>query len=93
MTIKVKESGSVVISAATSRNTVLRSASNAVIAEFTVKPANGDEGLTLDELTFTATHSGTAFTADQLEVLIDGSEEEAVAGSLTYKPVADLPTD
>ena len=43
MTIKVKESGSVTVSAATSRNTVLRTASNAVIAEFTVKPSNGEE--------------------------------------------------
>ena len=96
MNIKVKESGSVIVSAATSRNTVLRSASNAVIAEFTVKPANGDEGLTLDDIKFEFSTSwdNKAFTGGQLEVLIDDSEEEeSAANSLIYKPVVDLPAD
>jgi hypothetical protein len=43
MTMKVKESGSATISAGASANTVLRKSSNAKLAEFYVKPSNGEE--------------------------------------------------
>jgi len=42
-TIKVKESGSITVSAGAARNTVLLKSSTANIAEFTVKPANGED--------------------------------------------------
>ena len=61
MTIKVKDAGSAKIEATTARNTVLRSSSNATLAEFTVKPANADETVKLDELTIAL--SGAAVTA------------------------------
>lgn len=90
-TIKVKESGSVTISANVERNTVLLKTSNAKIAEFTVVPSNDAEGLTLDNITFSGSVSGTTLTADQIHVYIDGAEEDAVSG-LTYEPNEDLPT-
>ena len=42
-TIKVKESGSITVSAGATRNTVLLKSSTANLAEFTVKPADGEE--------------------------------------------------
>lgn len=50
MNIKIKESGSVTVSAGAAKSTVLRKSSNAKLAEFTIKPANGEDGLTLDSL-------------------------------------------
>ena len=91
MVMNIKTSGSVKIEAAASRNTVLRAANNSVLAEFTVKPADGAEGLKLDDITFTLTKSGTNITdASLIEVLFDGSEEEATSG-LTYEPLVNVP--
>jgi hypothetical protein len=93
MNIKVKESGSAVISAGASANTVLRKASNAKLAEFYVKPSNGETDLTLDSLSIALSGANIS----QIEVLFDGSEEDAAstAGTTgaTYKPVLDLPVD
>ena len=92
MNIKVKESGSAVISAGTSANTVLRKSSNAKLAEFYIKPSNGEDDLTLDDLAL----SISGATISKIEVLFDGSEEDAATSATTtatYKPVIDLPAD
>jgi hypothetical protein len=67
MNIKVKDSGSAIISTTASANTVLRKASNAKLAEFYVKPSNGETDLTLDELAL----SISGATIPQIEVLFD----------------------
>lgn len=69
MNIKVKESGSAIISATASANTVLRKASNAKLAEFYVKPSNGETDLTLDDLEISL--SGANVDIDKIEVLFD----------------------
>ena len=93
MVMNIKEAGSAKIEAAAAKNTVLRAANNSLLAEFVVKPANDDEGLKLNDITFTLTRSGTGVTAtyaDKIEVLFDGAEEEATSG-LTYEPLINLP--
>lgn len=95
MKMKVKESGSVILSAATSKNTVLRASNNQTLAEFTVKPVDGEAGLTLDDLSISLSGAKIA----DIEVLIDGSEEDpdgtpaANATGATYKPSLDLPAE
>ena len=95
--IKVKESGSVTVSAGASKSTVLRKSSNAKLAEFVVKPANGEDDLTLDELTILL--SGANISTSKIEVLFDWSEEDEDSSSTAdtftgiYKPVLDLPVD
>ena len=95
MTIKVKESGSAKIEASASRNTVLRAASNATLAQFTVK--SDEEGVKLDELKITVA-AGTGATLpgeEEIELLFDGSEEDCTyaGGVFTCTDLAlDLPS-
>jgi hypothetical protein len=76
MKINIKEAGAVKVEASAARNTVLRAASNANLATFTVKAADSDEGVKLDELKITLGLSGADLTADEVELLFDGSEED-----------------
>lgn len=46
--MKVVEKGSVTVTAATSKDTLLLAKKNQVVAEFTVKPTNGAEGIYLE---------------------------------------------
>ena len=78
-TIKVKESGSITVSAGASKNTVLLKSSTANIAEFTVKPANGEEWVTLDSLNFTLSGGD----ASKLEVVVDWDDYEWNGGVIT----------
>jgi hypothetical protein len=53
--MKVVEKGSVNVSTSATKQTIIRKASDAKIAEFIVKPANGASETTLEEVKFTLT--------------------------------------
>jgi len=59
--IKIVETGTPTISASTNKATVLRRASDSVIATFTVKPANGASETDLEEIKFTLSKDGGNF--------------------------------
>ena len=50
---EVKESGSVTIPAATIKNTALLKKSETTVAEFTVKPSNGNAGIKFKDIVLT----------------------------------------
>jgi hypothetical protein len=59
VTISVVAKGSVTIPTATSsKNTVLLKAKNQSLAKFVVKPSNGNEGLTLENLVLYVDNGG-----------------------------------
>ena len=84
-TIKVKESGSITVTAGTSRNTVLLKSSTANLAEFTVKPANWDDWVTLDSLKFTL--SGVDWS--KVEVTVDGEDFTVSNNEITPEVTLD----
>ena len=89
---KTKESGSVKVDSATSKNTVLLKARNQNIATFTVKPSNSsDDDLTLDTIVLEFSGDATV-TADKIRVKVDGTEYDATSG-LTYEPNENIPTN
>jgi hypothetical protein len=95
MTIKVKEAGSAKIEATTARNTVLRSSSNATLAQFTVKPADGEEGVKLDQLTIALSGTNMPANEEEVELLFDGAEEDcyfAGTGFACTNLALDLPS-
>jgi len=91
--IKIVETGTPTISASTNKATVLRRASDSVIATFTVKPANGASQFDFDSMSFNITNVGNT---DNLTVSIDNKEYDQQNTSLTaptYEPNLTVNSD
>jgi archaellum component FlaG (FlaF/FlaG flagellin family) len=62
-TIDIKEKGSVTIPSTSTDKTALLKGQNVTVAEFTIKPSNNNEGITLDQLVISGTiNNGTTTT-------------------------------
>lgn len=90
--IKVVKLDPPVVSTLFPSNTVLLKSSNATIANFIVKPSNQD-GVYLDEFTFSGKVNGIPLTANDLRVMVDGVEEEGIntGGMIQYVTNEYLP--
>jgi hypothetical protein len=94
--LKIVEVGAVNVSTATSKKDILRRASNVVVAEFTVKPANNASEVDLDNIQFTLTgkkdYDNSDFTADDITVTINGVTEDYVGSktAFTYEPTTTV---
>jgi hypothetical protein len=78
--MRIKSQGSVTIPATSTAKNALLKAQNSVIAEFTIKPSNNNEGITLDELVLTGSIDDGVTPADltggMLRVKVDGVEQD-----------------
>ena len=90
---ETKESGSVTIPAAKLKSTALLRSANSVVAEFTVKPSNSNEGIMFDNIVLT----GTQFNSGDFKVKIDGVEyfdpEAAGTSGWKYTVNEELPVE
>ena len=80
----------------TSKNTVLLKATNSTIAEFTVKPSNNNEWLTLEDIVLTGSVSGQVLTFDNIRLKVDGVEydgEPFWTTGIVYDINEELPTN
>jgi hypothetical protein len=74
--MRIKSQGSVTIPATSTAKNALLKAQNSTIAEFTIKPSNNNEGITLDELILTGTVGNTVITGGMLRVKVAGVEQD-----------------
>jgi hypothetical protein len=74
--IRIKSKGSVTIPATSTAKNALLKAQNTTIAEFTIKPSNNNDGITLDDLVLSGNIGGTGFVASDLRVKVDGVEQD-----------------
>jgi hypothetical protein len=97
--MKIVEVGAIEISTSTSKKDVLRKASNVVLAEFVVKPANGASEVDLDQISFTlsgkyddgTTAGGVSFTPNEVTLTIAGVTEDSTSNSaFTYAPTVTV---
>ncbi len=59
------------------KDTVLLKGRNTTIAEFTIKPSNNNDGMTLEDLVLTGTINDDPITSGDIRLKIDGVEYEA----------------
>jgi hypothetical protein len=98
--IKVVEKGTFNITNGASKDTVLLKARGTSIAQFTIKPSNNNEGLTLEDIILTGYYlSGSTpvyFDEDSIRFEIDGTEytcdEPNNASGMLYYINEELPT-
>ena len=91
--LKIVEVGAVNVSTSTSKKTIVRRASNVVVAEFAVKPANGGSSVDLEDISFTLSGvkaAGGNFTADDVTLTIDGVSEDSVGTTFHYQPTTTV---
>ena len=95
--MKIKEQGSVTIPATSEAKTALVGRQNQTIAKFTVKPSNGNEGITLDEMILEISGkkmvnwSPVDLASTDLRVKVGGVEQDD--DSLTYSVNEEIPTE
>jgi archaellum component FlaG (FlaF/FlaG flagellin family) len=88
-TLKIKAKGSVTIPSTSTDKTALLKAQNVTIAEFTVKPSNNNEGITLEDIAFKVTKNSNVLTGDSdIRVKIGGIEAD-FSGYVATTPGAD----
>ena len=101
VSMKIKAKGSVTIPSAKDDNTALLKAQNATVAKFTVKPSNGNEWITLEDLelslwagtnaTKKVNDVDTAIAAGDLRVKVGGVEYDLEDGK--YSVNEEIPTE
>ena len=98
--IKVVEKGTFSITNGSSKNTVLLKARGTSIAQFTIKPSNNNEGLTLEDIILTGYYMSGAttgyFDEDTIRFELDGTEykcdEPTNASGMLYYVNEELPS-
>ena len=97
--IKVVEKGTFSITNGASKDTVLLKARGVSIAQFTIKPSNNNEGLTLEDIYLTwyyDTGAGAVpLTADDIRFELDGTEytsDDSNGSGLLYYVNEELPS-
>jgi hypothetical protein len=77
--MKVVEKGSVKVSTSATKQTIVKKANDALIAEFTIKPSNGAASVDLEEISFTLTKDGglgKIFKPSDITVKVGDIEED-----------------
>ena len=88
MDMKIVEKGSVNIQAGAVAKTVLQKAKNQVLAQFTVRPADGSSSVEIEEISFSLTASGDAVNSDDISVMFGDNELEATnTTSFVYEDI------
>jgi archaellin len=81
--MKVVEKGSVKVSTSATKQTIIKKANDALIAEFTVKPSNGASSVDLEEISFTLTPN--TLTPRDITVKVgDIEEDDTPSNSFDY---------
>jgi hypothetical protein len=79
-----------------SKNTVLLKARNTTLAEFTIKPSNNNEGLTLEDVVITGTIGNNPISGNDIKLKVDGVEydmDSVLDGTgIVYLINEELPT-
>ena len=85
ISMKVVDKWSATVSTPATKQTVIRKASNAKIAEFTIKPANGASSVDLESIAFDIYGVVPTLADDKITVEVDGIDEDDfnVTGSYT----------
>ena len=92
--LKIVESGTAKISDNTSNTkTVTLKEAEAVLAEFTLKPANGASEVDFDYLEFELGEDGAWLDSADVTVYIDGVEEFPTSNAFTYAPTTTIDKD
>jgi len=93
-TIDIKEKGSVTIPSTSTDKTALLKGQNVTVAEFTIKPSNNNEGITLDQLVISGTiNNGTTTTwiaYNKLRVKVWGIELDDPTSATGYDASANI---
>jgi hypothetical protein len=77
--LKVVEKGSITVNTSSEdKKTVLRKASNVLLAKFTVKPSNSASEVDLENIEFQLSGTNAPTSADNITVSIDGTTEDYV---------------
>ena len=89
--LKIVDKGSATVTASSKESkTVLRAASNAKIAEFTIKPSNWASEVEIDDIEFVVKNGSRVLDWDDISVTIDNVTEDAVTsttqGTVRYEP-------
>jgi hypothetical protein len=80
MDMKIVDKGSVNVKAGEVAKTVLLKAKNQVLAQFTVRPADGSSSVEIEEISFNLTASGSTVTNEDISVMFGNNELEADHG-------------
>jgi len=75
--LKVVDKWSVNVSTSATKQTILRKASDALIAQFTIKPGNGASSVDLEEISFTIAGNGSS----DITLTVDDIEEDDFTGT------------
>jgi hypothetical protein len=88
--LKVVNKGSVTVSTGKTKQTIIKKANDAKLAEFIIKPAKGSETVDLEEISFKL--NGTSIDASKLTLKVDGMTEDDYNG-FTYSMNREVKED
>ena len=94
--MRIKDKGSVTIPDSSEGNTATLVADDAVVAQFVVKPANGANGVTLEDIVIAGDIDWTPITKDDITVEVDGQDWDDdvtnVASGIQFSDSEEIPS-